>query len=71
MLYFEAFGKKHPEYKQANPAVSDPDMLFNETALRSLLQDFTIHELREGEQKLSEGLYHRGTGWVLQVVAGR
>ncbi len=72
MLYFEAFGKKHPEYKRANPAVGGPDdpaMLFDETELRSLLQDFTIHELREGEQKLSEGLYHRGTGWVLQAVA--
>jgi len=72
ILYFEAFGKKHPEYKQANPAVGgpdDPDMLFNEAELRSLLQDFTIHELREGEQKLSEGIYHRGTGWVLQAVA--
>jgi SAM-dependent methyltransferase len=58
VLYFEAFGKKHPEYKRANPAVGGPDdpaMLFDESELRSLLRNFTFHELREGEQKLSEG----------------
>lgn len=72
MLYFEAFGKLHPAYRKANPSVGgpeDPDMLFDEHGLRSLLPNFQFHELREGELKLSEGRYHRGTGWVLQAVA--
>jgi SAM-dependent methyltransferase len=71
-LYFEAFGKQHPVYKQANPAVGgpdNPDMLFSETELRSLLGGYRMIDIREGEQKLSEGVYHRGTGWVLQAVA--
>lgn len=72
ILYFEAFGKQHPVYRLANPAVGgpgDPAMLFDEHELRGLLRNFEIHELREGEQKLAEGRYHRGNGWVLQAVA--
>jgi hypothetical protein len=44
-------------------------MLFSETELRSLLGGYRMIDIREGEQKLSEGVYHRGTGWVLQAVA--
>ena len=71
-VIFEGFGKKHLEYQQKNPEVGGPKeerMLFSEEELREAFRDLDLLEFYEGEVNLSEGEFHKGTGWVIRFVA--
>ena len=71
-MIFEGFGKKHLEYQQKNPEVGGPKeerMLFSEEELREAFRDLDLLEFYEGEVNLSEGEFHKGTGWVIRFVA--
>ncbi|MEM9824449.1 MAG: class I SAM-dependent methyltransferase [Bacteroidota bacterium] len=71
MIIFEAFGKKHLEYRNANLSVGGPpdiDSLFSTDELRSDFKNYEILELLETEVELTEGLYHNGKGAVTRFV---
>jgi SAM-dependent methyltransferase len=71
VVIFEAFSKKHLEYRQKNEKVGGPaDLasLFSIEELQSDFKDYEIIELVETEVELSEGLYHNGTGSVIRFV---
>lgn len=72
LVVFEAFGKKHIDYKNKNPKVggpSDIDTLFSKEELKADFKDYEIILLEEKEIELSEGLYHNGLGSVIRFVA--
>ncbi len=71
IIIFEAFGKGHVPWVQANPKVGgamDEKMLFSLKEIRSAFPDFDIQLLEETEAELKEGLYHNGTGSVVRFV---
>jgi hypothetical protein len=71
VVIFEAFSKKHLEYKHANPAVGGPDdiaALFSIEEIQNDFVDFEVIMLREEEVSLTEGLYHIGTGSVIRFI---
>lgn len=73
-LIFEGFGKKHLEYQQKNPTVGGPreeGMLFSEEEVKEAFKELDFLEFYEGEVELSEGEFHKGTGWVIRFVAQR
>ena len=71
ILIFEAFGKNHLKYRNANPNVGGPhdlDSLFSKEELKSDFHNYEIIVLEEKEIELSEGLYHNGKGSVIRFV---
>lgn len=70
-IIFEAFGKKHLEYKSRNPNVGGPNDLatcFSIEEIKSDFANYDVIELEEMEIELSEGTYHVGTGSVIRFV---
>lgn len=73
VIIFEAFSKKHLEYRLKNEKVGGPkdlESLFSMEELRTDFKDYEVLELVEKEITLSEGLYHNGKGSVIRF-AGR
>lgn len=71
IVIFEAFSKKHLDYKKTNPAVGGPDnlaMLFSIDEIEADFYDFDVIELIEQEINLNEGTFHVGTGSVIRFV---
>lgn len=71
VIIFEAFSKKHLEYRQKNEKVGGPaDLasLFSIEELQSDFKDYKIIKLAETEVELNEGLYHNGVGSVIRFV---
>ncbi|WP_324756182.1 class I SAM-dependent methyltransferase [Sphingobacterium thalpophilum] len=71
VIIFEAFSKKHLEYRQKNEKVGGPKdlaSLFSIEELQSDFKDYEIIELAETEVELNEGLYHNGIGSVIRFV---
>jgi len=71
VIIFEAFSKKHLEYRQKNEKVGGPaDLakLFSIEELQSDFKDYEIIEFVETEVELREGLYHNGIGSVIRFV---
>ncbi len=70
-IIFEAFGKNHLSYREANPKVGGPkdlNFLFSTKELQTDFPDYDIIELEEKVVELSEGLYHNGEGSVVRFV---
>lgn len=71
IIIFEAFSKKHLEYRVKNEKVGGPAdaaSLFSTEELQSDFKGYEIIELEETEAELSEGLYHNGKGSVIRFV---
>lgn len=71
IIVFEAFSKKHIEYRLNNEKVGGPkdlESLFSIEELRSDFKNYDVLELTEMEIELSEGLYHNGKGSVIRFV---
>ncbi|GAA5220211.1 class I SAM-dependent methyltransferase [Membranihabitans marinus] len=71
VVIFEAFGKKHIEYRKKNDKVggpSDLESLFSVQELKSDFKDYEIIKLDEEEVELNEGLYHNGKGSVIRFI---
>jgi len=71
VIIFEAFSKKHLEYRQKNEKVGGPaDLaaLFSIEELQFDFKNYEIIELVETEVELNEGLYHNGVGSVIRFV---
>lgn len=74
LIIFEAFSKKHPDYKSKNPNVGGPDDLatcFSIEEIKSDFSGFDVIELEEKEIELNEGAYHVGIGSVIRFVGRR
>lgn len=70
-VIFEAFSKKHIEYRVKNEKVGGPkdlESLFSMEELQSDFKNYEILELAEMEIELSEGLYHNGKGSVIRFT---
>jgi ubiquinone/menaquinone biosynthesis C-methylase UbiE len=71
LLIFEAFSKKHLEYRQKNPAVGGPNdeaMLFSIPEITESFSNYEVLELIETTVNLQEGLYHNGEGSVIRFT---
>ena len=71
IIIFEAFSKKHIEYRNKNEKVGGPKdiaSLFSIEELKSDFNNYEIIELIETEIELNEGLYHNGIGSVIRFV---
>ncbi len=71
IIIFEAFSKKHIDYRLKNEKVGGPrdvESLFSIEELSSDFKNYDIIELMEKEIELSEGLYHNGKGSVIRFV---
>lgn len=71
VIVFEAFSKKHLEYRLKNEKVGGPkdvDSLFSIEELKSDFENYEIIELTEKEIELSEGLFHNGKGSVIRFI---
>lgn len=71
IIIFEAFSKKHLEYKTKNEKIGGPndiDLLFSIEEIKNAFTDYQIIELKEEEITLHEGLYHNGIGSVIRFV---
>jgi len=72
LVVFEAFSKGNLEYVRRNPGVGgpkDPGLLFSLEELRTYFPHYEYDLLAEEEVFLQEGLFHRGTGLVIRMVA--
>jgi cyclopropane fatty-acyl-phospholipid synthase-like methyltransferase len=70
-IIFEAFGKNHLKYRNANPKIGGPhdsDFLFATKELRSDFDGYEILQLEETEVELNEGNYHVGKGSVIRFI---
>ena len=70
-IIFEAFGKDHLPYREANPKVGGPkdlDFLFSTEEIQNDFPDYETIELVETVVELNEGLYHKGKGSVVRFV---
>lgn len=70
-VIFEAFGKKHLDYRLKNPKIGGPKdlaSLFSTDEIKSDFSNYEIIALEEKEIELSEGLYHNGKGSVVRFV---
>jgi len=70
-IIFEAFSKKHLDYRLKNPNVGGPkdlDSLFSIEELKADFPNYEYIELTESEIELNEGLYHNGKGSVIRFV---
>ncbi len=73
-IIFEAFSKKHLEYKAKNEKVGGPndiDLLFSIDEIKNAFADYQIIELKEEVITLHEGLYHNGVGSVIRFVGNK
>lgn len=71
VIIFEAFSKKHLEFKKQNPHIGGPgdlDQLFSKEELKSDFPDYEVLELKEEAIELTEGQYHQGKGSVVRFV---
>jgi hypothetical protein len=71
LIIFEAFSKKHLDYKSRNPNVGGPNDLATCFSIEEIEFDFAnydVIELEEKEIELSEGAYHVGMGSVIRFV---
>lgn len=71
-VIFEAFGKKHFDYRKKNPRVGGPadmESLFSIEEIKADFNNFNFEMLVEQEVELSEGLFHNGKGSVIRFVA--
>lgn len=72
VLIFEAFNKRHLEYRLENEKVGGPtdiESLFSISELKNDFQDYDFQVLKEEIIDLNEGLYHIGTGSVIRLTA--
>jgi hypothetical protein len=71
-IIFEAFSKKHIDYRLKDPNVGGPkdlDSLFSIEELKADFENYEFIELTESEIQLNEGLYHNGKGAVIRFMA--
>jgi len=71
VIIFEAFSKKHLEYKLSERAEGGPgnlDSLFSEEELLADFADYEVILLEEKEIELNAGNYHSGLGSVMRFV---
>lgn len=71
-IIFEAFSKKHVDYRLKDPNVGGPkdlDSLFSIEELKADFENYEFIELTESEIQLNEGLYHNGKGAVIRFMA--
>lgn len=71
VVIFEAFSKKHLDYRLRNEKIGgpkDPGSLFSIEELKADFPNYQIIELKEQEIELNEGVYHNGTGSVIRFV---
>jgi SAM-dependent methyltransferase len=71
IIIFEAFSKKHLDFKKRNPKVGGPDNindLFSKEEILTDFQNFEILLLEEEEIILNEGKFHIGNGSVIRFV---
>lgn len=71
IIIFEAFGKNHLHFNEANPKVGGPkdiDSLFSTVEITTDFKDYGIVLLEEKEILLDEGEYHIGKGSVIRFV---
>ncbi len=71
IVIFEAFSKKHLEYREKSPEVGGPEnleMLFSLDEIKSDFHNFEIILLEERSIQLSEGEFHKGEGSVIRFV---
>jgi len=72
LLIFEAFSKSHVSYQAENPGVGGPkslEMLFSIEELQNDFKGFEFHYLKEEIVELNEGIYHKGRGAVIRLIA--
>ena len=70
-IIFEAFSKKHLEYRSVNEKVGGPrslEMLFSIKELEHDFEGFEILELKETVIELNEGTGHVGKGSVIRFL---
>ncbi len=70
-VIFEAFSKKHLEYKARNEKVGGPGelaQLFSIEEIKADFHDYEIIELVEREIELKEGAFHDGVGSVIRFL---
>lgn len=71
IIIFEAFSKKHLDYKQLDPGVGGPediDMLYSLEEIKADFDKYDILLLEEAVITLKEGNYHNGKGSVIRFV---
>lgn len=71
VVIFEAFGKKHLDYKNSGKAVGGPgniDALFSVEELKEDFINYEILQLAEQEIELNAGSFHSGIGSVVRFV---
>ncbi|UBM59547.1 class I SAM-dependent methyltransferase [Marinilongibacter aquaticus] len=71
LVFFEAFSKKHLEYRLKNEKVGGPKDLASLFSIEEIQSDFEGFEtilLKEEVIELNEGLYHQGLGSVIRYI---
>ena len=71
VIIFEAFSKKHLEYRAANERVGGPTDINTLFSIEEIQADFTnyeIIELKEQEVNLDEGAHHDGVGHIVRFM---
>ncbi|MUU78649.1 class I SAM-dependent methyltransferase [Winogradskyella endarachnes] len=71
IVIFEAYSKKHFDYRAKNPKVGGPrdmNMLFSEDNLHRDFPNYDILLLEEVKTFLDEGKYHQGEGSVMRFI---
>ncbi len=71
IIIFEAFGKKHLDYRNQNEKIGGPtdlESLFSIEEIKNDFKGYEILQLEEVEVELSEGLYHNGKGSVVRFI---
>lgn len=71
IIVFEAFSKKHLEYRKRNEQVGGPADIESLFSLEEIQQDFSTIDfelLEEKEIHLNEGDFHNGLGSVIRFV---
>ncbi|MEZ4974399.1 MAG: class I SAM-dependent methyltransferase [Cyclobacteriaceae bacterium] len=71
VVIFEAFSKKHLEYKLKNPQVGGPSDLAQLFSTEEIQSDFKGYEVLQLEEKvvdLKEGPFHSGQGSVIRFL---
>ncbi len=69
IVILEAFSPAQLQYSSGGPR--DPEMLYTTEMLRADFRAAKILLLEEARAELDEGVYHRGTGAVVRMVARR
>lgn len=72
LVVFEAFSKKHLDYRIKNPKIGGPrdvESLFSIAEIEADFKEFEFLFLEEKEVELREGSRHNGKGMVIRFVA--